>query len=298
MYPPGATITSLEQLDGLIDWLYHNPDAPGHIPVLSSEMKQLYQLWARGQELEDKGQFEQAIDAYKRALQIAPAFINARFSWARSLQALGKYQEAINQLKVITSFFTTLDSSIYIQMALIYHEIGDRNGEIQAYEKALQIDPYNLYGWLNLGLVCRLAGELESSSQAFTEAVARLDVLIQAGKPHQYDPEEDKVCFEAGRTEFARGEFDRAEALFARVMAVRSKNMELWGDPQHNPTVFYTLLFLARIDLRNDKWNVAKDRLQPCLDFAPDDPTVRLLAGNATAHGSDPLPTSWIWEEM
>jgi tetratricopeptide (TPR) repeat protein len=298
MYPPGETISNLEQLDELIDWLYHNPDAPGPVPSLSPEMKQLYSLWARGQALEHKGQFQAAIELYKRALQYAPAFVNGRFSWARSLQALGRYREALSQLQVITTFFSPHDSSVYVQMALIYRDLGDRHGEIDSYKKALEIEPNNLYSWLNLGLAYRQNGELEASSLAFAQALSRLDGMIHAGKPHQYDPEEDKVCFEAARTEFARGAFEQAEPLFLRVLAVRGQSLELWGDPQHNPTVFYTMLFMARIYMRQGKWAQALEQLELCLAFAPSDPTVSLLSGNARGQGSDPLPLAWIWEEM
>ena len=298
MYPPGSTITTLPQLDLLIDWLYQYPDAPGYIPTLSFEMKHLYTLWARGQELEHQGQFLAAIEVYKRALQIAPAFINARFSWARALQALGKYSEALSQLQVITAFYAPNDSSIYLQIASIQRELGDSAAEILSYEKALSIEPDNIYAWLNLGLARRLAKDLDASSLAFGEAIRCLDNLIQNGSPHQYDPEEDKVCFEAARTEFARGAFDQAALLFQRVMGVRGQSLELWGDPQHNPTVFYTMLFLARVYLRQGKWSLAMEQLEPCMAFAPDDPNVALLVGNARNQGNDPLPMAWIWDEM
>ena len=298
MYPSGSTVTTIAQLDALIDWLYHNPEAPGNIPALSSEMKQLYTLWAQGQSLESQGNFRSAIELYKRALQYAPGFVNARFSWARSLQALGQFSQALSQLKVITTFYPSQDSDIYIQMALIYRELSDWPGEILAYRSALEIDPHNLYSWLNLGLAYRQTGELEAAGEAFSQAVARLDVMISIGHPHQYDPEEDKICFEAGRTEFARDALDRSELLFRRVLTVRGRNLELWGDPQHNPTVFYTMLFLARINLRRGQWDEALAQLEPCLTFASQDPTVNLLMGNARAQGTDPLPLGWIWDEM
>jgi tetratricopeptide (TPR) repeat protein len=298
MYPPGSTITTLPQLDLLIDWLYQNPDAPGYIPTLSFEMKHLYTIWARGQELEHQGQFQAAIEMYKRALQIAPAFINARFSWARSLQALRQYPEALSQLQVITTFYSPNDSNIYLQMASIQRELGDSAAEISSYEKALSIEPDNIYAWLNLGLARRLVKDLDASSQAFGEAIRCLDNLIRDGQPHQYDPEEDKICFEAARTEFARSAFDEAEPLFKRVMGVRGQSLELWGDPQHNPTVFYTMLFLARIYLRQGKWSLAMEQLERCTAFAPSDPNVGLLTGNARNHGTDPLPATWIWDEM
>jgi cytochrome c-type biogenesis protein CcmH/NrfG len=58
------------------------------------------------------------------------------------------------------------------------------------------------------------------------------------------------------------------------------------------------MLFLARIYLRQGKWSLAMEQLEAGMAFAPNDPNVALLVGNAHNQGNDPLPMAWIWDEM
>ena len=233
-------------------------------------MKPLYVLWARAG-IGKQGAISGCDRALQTgALQYAPAFVNGRFSWARALQAMGRFPEALSQLQVITTFFSPHDSSVYVQMALIYREMGDRPEEIRAYEKALNIDPHNLYSWLNLGLACRQAGELEARPGP-GQALSRLDEMIYTGKPHQYDPEEDKVSFEAARTEFARGAFEQASLCFYEYSTSRSKPGVMGRSAAQPDRILYNVI-LGTYLFAPGKVDPGAQQLEPCLAFAPNDP--------------------------
>jgi tetratricopeptide (TPR) repeat protein len=294
MYQPGMLIQSIPELDAYIDWLYqHQQDYTQ--PVFTSQLRPVFDSWAQGQMLENDGLYDQAIERYRNVLRTYPDFANARFSWARCLQASGRYTEALSQLQVLAATHPD-DYNTWVQIGLVHRQMGQKTDERTAYERAIHVAPDNLYARLNLGLVCRELGDLDASASALEQALAWAEAHAAIAPEHAYDPELSKLYFEFGRTEFARCSLERAQRLFEAELSLRSPALATWADPQHNAIIFFSRLFLARIALRQGRKPEALQQLAACQALAPEDGNLNLLMGNAQSGGNDPYPLAWIWE--
>jgi tetratricopeptide (TPR) repeat protein len=101
---------------------------------------------AQGDELKEQYSFDDAIQAYDKALEINESHIAALAGKGEALWKTGRYNESL------LSFDEVLNLSPYYVRAWIgkgvaLHGLGDFNGSRQAYDMALEIDPTSAMAW-------------------------------------------------------------------------------------------------------------------------------------------------------
>jgi len=118
------------------------PDPDGNLPVA---------YFALGLNLSEKNRWDEAIDAYEKAIALKPDYGHAWFNLgnARARKgALAKAAEAFKQaLKINAEDYEALNN-----LANVYTDQGHYKQAIRAYKKALKIKPDHYESWYNLGI--------------------------------------------------------------------------------------------------------------------------------------------------
>lgn len=92
--------------------------------------------------LEEMGEAEGAKQEYRRAIELEPSLVKARRNLSEFFYGRGSYEEAVEGLE---SLFEDgiFDSDLLFKLGNIYHQRGERERTIQAWEMALELDPGN-----------------------------------------------------------------------------------------------------------------------------------------------------------
>jgi tetratricopeptide (TPR) repeat protein len=106
-------------------------------PEYNACMGRLYRYWAR---MVDPSKFEQAVEFYERALQLAPRDAVYRNDLARVYFDAGRYEEAIRHLRLSLEIDPKFHATHY-NLGLVYLELGEKNKAEEHFKTALLLDP-------------------------------------------------------------------------------------------------------------------------------------------------------------
>ena len=201
------------------------------------------ELCARGLSLRDRGDNENALVNFNKAIELAPE--NARYYDNRgiSFARMSCYEEAIADFKkalqlephqvqryhnlgaaytesgdlkqALDSFFEALkykpdDAQTYYNLGVVRFKLGDKEGAVADYTRSLELRPNNAEAYYNRGVIRRVRGDLNGALADLSE-VLRLnpkvvDAYIKRGV----------VRFDMKDIEGAIEDFDRAISLNAQ----------------------------------------------------------------------------------
>ena len=156
--------------------------------------------------LYDTGEYEKAIEAFKRAVQLAPDSEESHYRLGLAYGSLGRYKEAVEAYnravrinpdyaavyqnlghaysnlsqysKAITAFrkaiqFAPDDVQTYFALGNAYFDSGKAEKAILTYEAAIQRKPDDPYAYYNLGLLYLPGGQHARAVDAFSQAIVR-----------------------------------------------------------------------------------------------------------------------------
>ena len=121
-----------------------------------------------------KKQYEEAIAAAERAVALNPNGADAYAQLAYSLNASGKSTEAIEFCNKAIRLNPMPPSYYYHQLGNASSCAGQLEEAKRAYEKAIQLEPTNLFAHLGLAAACIYLG-LQEKARASAAEVLRLD---------------------------------------------------------------------------------------------------------------------------
>lgn len=136
-----------------------------------------YQL---GRYYQGQKRYDQAIQAYRKALAADEGFAEARNGLGVVYAMQGKYAEALQELQLAVRL-TPDAAHVYNNLGYAYYLHGHYGEAVAALEKAVELQPGNQGAYNNLGLAHARAGNKEKSLQAFTRA-AQAAAPQNAGK--------------------------------------------------------------------------------------------------------------------
>jgi cytochrome c-type biogenesis protein CcmH/NrfG len=126
---------------------------PGGVPMKSpEEIRQLEQLakqapksaeaWNMlGNALMDSNRFAEAVDAYRKSLEIEPKNTNVRVDMGTCLRNSGKPQEAVDEYKkAIKVDPNHINANRNLGVVLAY-DLNDKKGAAKAFERYLELAP-------------------------------------------------------------------------------------------------------------------------------------------------------------
>jgi hypothetical protein len=115
------------------------------------------------------GDYEKAIEEFKKAIELNPQYADAFHNLANTYQQMGKLDLAIENYKKAIEFNPYLWQS-YQSLALIYFERQDFETSLSYMEKAVGISPENPVLYYNLGVVFQQLGKIQEANQAFQKS--------------------------------------------------------------------------------------------------------------------------------
>jgi len=169
-----------------------------------------------GLTLAAQGRFDEAIENYRKSIQANPIYYKALNNLGIALTAQGRFDEAIENfhkaIQINPNFHETLNN-----LGIALAAQGRFDEAIENYRKAIQINPDSSETLNNLGLALASQGRFE-------EAIENYRKSIQAN-PIYY-----KALNNLGLALTARGRFDEAIENFHQAIQINPTNPEAFFD--------------------------------------------------------------------
>ena len=218
------------------------------------------ELYLRGSELHEGARYEEAVSAFRAAVEKAPEFVEAHYALAVSLfEGLGRRREALSASERAAKLDSVTAPILHL-LGAIRMSVGQPDEAITALEQAASLAPRDWEIRQTMGMVHLGAGDLQSAAAAFELAAtlapyaptphAHLAHLFsRLGQPEaarrerrQFDrwrPVQDRITlyekalesapndaelhFVTGQQYLLQGRGAEAEAAFARAVALKSE---------------------------------------------------------------------------
>lgn len=132
--------------------------------------QELEELVSEGIELHDQGEYEKAIELYKKALELDSTSSLAKYEMAFSLSASGDYDRAVEYCREVLEQNGDNMEGAYICMGNALDMQGKTDQAIECYEQALEsFDHYLIH--YNLALTCYKSGDNEKAINSVLNAI-------------------------------------------------------------------------------------------------------------------------------
>jgi tetratricopeptide (TPR) repeat protein len=124
----------------------------------------------RGVVLESLGRLGEALDAYRRAMQMAPEDSEAWFKLGLCLRRLGEAESARTALEQAVSL-NPASSEAWFALGLARQDQRDPTAAVDAYRRALDIQPALVEAIVNLGICYQEIGNLPEAKALYRRAL-------------------------------------------------------------------------------------------------------------------------------
>jgi tetratricopeptide (TPR) repeat protein len=191
-------------------WVYESREALW-TDVLANDPKSWTADNALGNVLFQKGDMEQAVTCYQKALTFNPNYSEARYNLGKALLQEGQMDQAIEQLQETLKIDPNL-AEAYEELGVAFIQNGRRDEAIMQFQKALAIDPDFAEAHYNLGVAfLQEKGEANAAIAEFQKALV-------------INPNSDATHNDLGGAFFQKGEMDAAMAEFQEALRLNPDN--------------------------------------------------------------------------
>jgi tetratricopeptide (TPR) repeat protein len=132
--------------------------------VESSENKQ------KGDELLRQQNYQEALAAYSRALEVLPEMQSARIGSAIALQKLGKTSDAVKIYRELLKEDLDKPWEVYFNLAALYEQQRDKEKTIEALQKAIDTAPDPFDGYVRLARLHFTSSEWKTALRYYNQA--------------------------------------------------------------------------------------------------------------------------------
>jgi len=154
--------------------------------------------------LEREGMAEEAVEQYRKALELDPELASAHYNLAAFLARSGDYAEAERHFRAALA--KQPDTRAYTGLGIVLRQQGRTDEAIASLRKAIDAEPKNAAAYDQLGSILIQQGKLDEAASTY-----RLLVRNQpSAAAHQ---ELAQILTSLGRTDEARREMELAKAL-------------------------------------------------------------------------------------
>ncbi len=157
-------------LGSSINPVFASPDFPILVSQ-NSNKEQLDELLRQGRDYVDKGNYQQAIAAYKQAASLDNdnAKIFSGIAYLHSQQ--GNYQAAVKFYQKALSIDSS-NPNFYYALGDSLANVGDNNNAASAYYYAIQLNPQFIKSYIGLGVVLLRQEDYEGAAEAYKRVIA------------------------------------------------------------------------------------------------------------------------------
>jgi tetratricopeptide (TPR) repeat protein len=128
-------------------------------------------LWDIGNSLFELEQYEEAIEAYARAIEIKPDYDSAWYNRGLALYNLGRLEEAIEAYARAIEIKPDHDLAWNNRGSALYN-LGRLEEAIEAYARAIEIKPDHDLAWYNRACYYALQNQIEPALENLTQAIS------------------------------------------------------------------------------------------------------------------------------
>ena len=165
----------------------------------------------------------QAVDEFKKALDLAPNSARERLNYGLALLRAGKTKEGVDELLRVQKQDPQLPHT-WFNLGIVYRKDGDVDKALPEFERMIQLVPNEPISHYNLGALYKQAGQMDRAEQQFARA-AELNPDLAAPHFQLYN-----VYRQQGKKEMAAKELAEFQRLKkAQEGAVTAEDME-WSD--------------------------------------------------------------------
>jgi len=168
----------------------------------------------KGYELSKQGKLDEALDAYRKALEIDPKFANAWYNMGIVFEEQGKLDEALDAYRKALEIDPKL-ANAWIGMGNTLNNQGKLDEALDAYRKALKFDPKNALAWNNMGAVLNSQGKLDKALDACRKAL-------------EIDPKYADAWYNMGIVLRKQGKLDEALDAYRKTLEIDPKYADAW----------------------------------------------------------------------
>ena len=193
--------------------------------------------------LENQGRYEEAMERYRRCVELDPGYWVARANLGRLLRMAGRPKEAADQYAQVLQLAPDhLNSAIGLGESL--RELGILDQAQAALERAVALDDQSPAAWNALGSLFLVQRRMDEAERAFQRTV-------------ELDPENIAVQANLGMSVFFQGKFDQATTVFRAILDRAPDHPDALGG-------------LGAIAIEQDDLAAAQDLFERALAQEPD----------------------------
>jgi tetratricopeptide (TPR) repeat protein len=115
--------------------------------------------------------YDEAADAYKKAVSLSPINIGYRTTLGLVLGQAGELEEGLAELQKVTSTPGYKDAAGWVNLGWIYRNMNRADDSIAAYKKGLELDPKQEQAALGLGWAYQYTKDYDAAIKAYEQAI-------------------------------------------------------------------------------------------------------------------------------
>lgn len=129
------------------------------------------ELMAKGQQLLERGAFNEAVTAFRAVISREPDNFEAQFNLGFAYLQWGRHSNAITEFKKALRYQPS-NSEIWSNLAIAYENLGQNDNAIGALVKAVQYNPGNITALINLAAMYHNANQFGKAIEYYKRAIS------------------------------------------------------------------------------------------------------------------------------
>jgi tetratricopeptide (TPR) repeat protein len=130
------------------------------------------EIYGAGVALYDSGEYEKAIEAYKRAIHLNPDFEESYYRLGMAYSSLGRYKEAVEAYNRAVRLKPDY-AAVYENLGHAFSNLAQYEKAIKAFRKAIELAPDNIEPYFALGNAYFNSGKEEEAINTYEAAIQR-----------------------------------------------------------------------------------------------------------------------------
>ena len=180
------------------------------------ENKTYLDYFMLGYNYSDNGEYDKAIESYKKAIEINPKKDDAYYNMGISYDDNGEYDKAIESYKKAIEINPKKDKTYY-NMGIAYSENKQYDKAIESYKKAIEINPKKDDAYYNMGIAYIENKQYDKAIESYKKAI-------------EINPKNDKTYYNMGIAYIENKQYDKAIESYKKAIEINPKKDEAYNN--------------------------------------------------------------------